>query len=92
MFLHQYLCVNVNICLYHCCVSHLTCPLWALAVVLQEAAPILSQSLDHLQSGQVLLVMQEALAPLLKCRGHREHVPEATVPGHCQLAFHQAKQ
>lgn len=63
-------------------VSHLTCPLWALVVVLQEAAAILGQFLDHLQSGQILLVMQDAHAPLLQRRGHREHVPQATVPRH----------
>ncbi len=57
------------------CVSYLACPLWALVVVLQEATAILGQSLDHLQSGQVLLVMQDAHAPLLQCRGHGEHVP-----------------
>lgn len=56
-------------------VSHLSCPLWALAVVLQEATSILGQSLDHLQSGQVLLVIQDAHVPLLQRRGHREHVP-----------------
>lgn len=68
-----------------CCVSHLACPLRALIVVLQEAAAILGQSLDHLQSGQVLLVMQDAHAPLLQHRGHREHVPQATVPRHRRL-------
>lgn len=68
--------------LQFCCVPHLACPLRALVVVLQEAAAILGQSLDHLQSGQVLLVMQDAHAPLLKRRGHREHVPQTTVPRH----------
>jgi len=66
-------------------VSHLTCLLRAFAVVLQESTAILCQFLDHLQSGQVLLVMHDALVPLLQRRGHREHVPEATIPRHCQL-------
>lgn len=68
-----------------CHVSHLTCPFWVLAVVLQKATAILGQSLDHLQSGQVLLVMQDALVPMMQPRGHREHVSEATVPRHCRL-------
>lgn len=74
--------------LHECCcpVSHLACPLRALVVVLQEAAAILGQSLHHLQPGQVLLVMQDAHAPLLQRRGHREHVLKATVPGHRRLA------
>lgn len=41
-------------------VSHLTRPLGAFAVVLQEAASILGQPLDHLQPGQVLLVGEDA--------------------------------
>lgn len=60
--------------------THLQWPLWAFVVVLQEAAAVLGQPLDHLQSGQVLLIMQEAHAPLLQRRGHREHVSESTVP------------
>lgn len=62
--------------------AHLWWPLWAFAMVLQEAAAILSQSLDHLQFGQVLLVMEDAHVPLLQRRRHREHVPETTVPWH----------
>lgn len=62
--------------------THLWWPLWAFAVVLQEAAAVLGQPLDHLQPGQVLLLMKDAHAPLLQRRGHREHVSEATVPWH----------
>lgn len=40
--------------------------------------------------------MQDAHAPLLQRRGHREHVPQATVPRHRRarqlLAVHQAKE
>ncbi len=76
--------------LQQCCcrASHLGCPLWALAVALQEAASILGQSLDHLQSGKILLVMQDAHAPLLQHRWHREHVPQAAVPRHRRLTNH----
>lgn len=49
-------------------------------MILQEAAAVLGQSLDHLQPGQVFLVMEDAHAPLLESRGHGEHVPETTVP------------
>lgn len=56
----------IHIMKVNVCVSHLAFPLWALAVVLQEAAAILGQSLDHLQSGQVLLVMQDAHVPMLQ--------------------------
>lgn len=61
-------------------VSHLTRPLGAFAVVLQEAASILGQPLDHLQPGQVLLVGEDAQASRLQRRGHGEHVLQATVP------------
>lgn len=63
-------------------VSHLTRPLGAFAVVLQEAASILGQPLDHLQPGQVLLVGEAAQASGLQRRGHGEHVLQATVPWH----------
>ncbi|TNN78387.1 hypothetical protein EYF80_011371 [Liparis tanakae] len=56
-----------------------------LAVVLQEAAAILGQSLDRLQPGQVLLVLQLTRVPRLQRGGLGEHVPQATVPRHRRL-------
>lgn len=66
--------------------SHLAGPAGASAVVLQEAASILGQPLDHLQPGQVLLVGEDAQASRLQRGGHGEHVLQAAVPGHGLLA------
>lgn len=60
--------------------SHLSRLPGAFVVVLQEAASILGQLLDHLQPRQVIFVGEDVQASRLQRRSHGEHVLQATIP------------
>lgn len=62
--------------------THRCGPVGQAVVVLEEAATVLGEALDHLQAGEFVGRPQSAHPPLLQSRGHREQVLQPAVPRH----------
>lgn len=64
------------------CKSHLSGTFSSSQWAVQKAASVLGQSLDQLQSADVLSVAYTSPRALLQCRRDRKHKLQATVPRH----------